>query len=429
MSASYDKLVAVLKSRLCDEQLDALGRIVFFIKRLREIRAAAFVQSVVLSRFRHGRAAFEQALQCYRQMTCSSIWRRPFQMRFKCPAAVKLFEQTFESLVEPWRRRAFTRGVRHPLARYVADVVIVDGTVVRVADSLRNVFRGTGKGGSAMIKAILAISGFGGLPLWAQLASGADNDNKFFPRLDLFARGTLFLFDKGFFVHDRLRAIQSAGHHFLCAMKRNSNPRIIRFVSGPRRARARFTASEKSMHLRDVLPRNARISSHWEFDVDVDGVVCRLVIVPGRNREARPYFTTLAREVFRPRDIVEIYRLRWQIELVFKELKQHLSLDTIPTSDRYAAQVFMWASLIALAISRCITCCLWPSECRVGLASARRPMLTSCALRCVAFLLPAMFRESHVAKHVAAAIRDQVNAARIGTRNDSFRALELSLAA
>jgi len=46
--------------------------------------------------------------------------------------------------------------------------------------------------------------------------------------------------------------------------------------------------------------------------------------------------------------IPELYRLRWQIELVNNELKQHLALESVPTKDPNAAQVFGWASLLAL---------------------------------------------------------------------------------
>ena len=121
------------------------------------------------------------------------------------------------------RRGADARRIRHPLARHVADVVVVDGTTIRLTDALRKVFPGVGKKGhgegASMLKVILSISAFGVIPLAAQLAKGTTSDNAFFPPLDRFVPGTLFLFDKGFFAHARLRAIQQRGHHFLCAMK------------------------------------------------------------------------------------------------------------------------------------------------------------------------------------------------------------------
>lgn len=437
MSVSYDKLVAVLKGRLSDEQLDALGRTVAFIVRLRAVRASAFVWSVVMSRFVPGAPGFEQARRWFVRLTGTSIWRRPFQKRFKAEAAVRLFQEAFEELVAPYRRRAQTRGIRHPLARFVADVVIVDGSTIRVADALRDVFGGVGRKGkksaAAMLKLILTISAFGAMPLVAQLVEGAAHDSKFFPRLDLFAPGTLFLFDKGFFAHARLRAIQGAGHHFLCAMKRSSNPRVTAVIVAPRRVRARFNPSHAGVPLRELLAKDARIASRFDLDVEVDGVACRLVIVPGRNRTQRAYYTTLSRDVFAPSAIAEAYRLRWQIELVFKELKQHLNLESIPTRDEFAAQVFVWASLIALVISRCVTAWLWPSPKLVGLASQRRPAMTSCALRSLASLLVYVLAEDGphywAARALEETIRSNVDATRTTTRIDSFARLETWLEA
>ena len=90
MSVRYDKLVRALKAVLPEETLSALGRAVAFIRRLREIRASIFVWSVVLSRFGSGLPAFEQARQWYRRLGGTEFWPRPFQMRFKSAAAVRL---------------------------------------------------------------------------------------------------------------------------------------------------------------------------------------------------------------------------------------------------------------------------------------------------------------------------------------------------
>jgi hypothetical protein len=76
-----------------------------------------------------------------------------------------------------------------------------------------------------------------------------------------------------------------------------------------------------------------------------------------------------------------LYRLRWQVELVFKELKQHLNLESVPTKDPQAAQVFVWASLIALALSRTVATWLTPLTSIAGLASPLRPAVLTRALR------------------------------------------------
>jgi hypothetical protein len=387
MCVRYDKLVPALKTLLPEERLGTLGRAVAFIRRLREIRASVFVWSVVLSRFGDGRPAFEQARQWYRRLVGTEVWPRPFQMRFKSTAAAHLFERAFENAVQGWRGK--TRS-RHPLARRFPDVAVIDSTVLQVSDELRSVFKGT-RAAVASLKALLTISVFGLVPLHAKVAPGNLHDMKLFPELDIFQAGTLLLFDKGFVAYERLAAISRASLHFLCPMRLNGNATIVSVRCAPKHVRDALRRSAGGVRLRKVLPEDKRIGKAWDVDVvltsgNVKGrrpiqTRCRLVIVPGPEQKQRPYLTTLSATEWAPRTLAETYRLRWQVELVFKELKQYLNLEALNSKDQHAVQVFTWASLIALAVSRTVTMWLCPVANLVGLASRVRPALMSRALR------------------------------------------------
>lgn len=50
---------------------------------------------------------------------------------------------------------------------------------------------------------------------------------------------------------------------------------------------------------------------------------------------------------FSPEDILQIYRFRWQIELVFKQLKSLLQLDELPAKNPELARTFLFAKLLA----------------------------------------------------------------------------------
>jgi hypothetical protein len=151
------------------------------------------------------------------------------------------------------------------------------------------------------------------------------------------------------------------------------------------------------------------------------------VIVPGPKRAQRPYLTNLKPSQWSPRALAELYRLRWQVELVFKELKQNLNLESLPSKDCHAVQVFTWASLLALAVSRTVASCLCPLPQLVGLAPGLRPALVTRALRStlrlLARALSAPPRRAHelleiFAEEVALEIR-----ARDRPREDSFQRL------
>jgi Transposase DDE domain len=57
------------------------------------------------------------------------------------------------------------------------------------------------------------------------------------------------------------------------------------------------------------------------------------------------------------RVIGQIYRLRWQIELIFKELKSFSGLHKFLTGNTNIVQGFVWAAFCALLIRRFIVGC------------------------------------------------------------------------
>jgi putative transposase len=396
MAERYDEFVPALKKLLPARSLGVLARAISFIRRLREVRASVFVWAVVLSRFGHGRPGFEQARQWYRRLSGKTLAPRPFHLRFKSPVTVTLFEQAFERAVRPWREHP--PKPKHHLGRWFPDVVAWDSTPIQVADALRRFYKGT-RHMKAALKAVLAVSVFGLRPLFARVEPGNAQDMALFPPWDIFQTGTLFLLDKGFASYRRLNELMDSGHHFVCPMRLDGNPIVLKAHRAPRHVRKALRRQPKGVPLRNLLKKDKRIAGSWDLDVRLipwgqnqtsakrHWIHARLVILPGPERKQRPYLTSLSPSAWTPTALRELYRLRWQVELVFKELKQHLSLEAMPTKNRYAVKVFVWASLIALALARTVASVARPNPDVVGLANPTRLMLLTRALRANARLL------------------------------------------
>jgi hypothetical protein len=382
MSARYDKLLRALKRALPAVDLEELGRSVRFIRRLRTVFASALVFALVMSRFSAEAPGFETGRQWLARLGSALVGRRPFQMRFKVPAVVALFEGAFDIAVRSWRR-----GTRfhHPLAKLFRDVVAIDSTIVALSDQLQSSFKGTGKkgdgSGKASLKVLLAMSVFGRLPLFAEVVAGSVHDANLFPSFKRFAETTLLLFDKGFFKADLIHQLVASHVEFLCPLPRRCNPTIVAVNRAPRVVRSALARQPDGVRLRELLDRRDNVRAVWDVLVRLkrNGPAVRMVVEPGRKLH-RPYVTSIAPETCRASSIAEIYRLRWQIELVFKELKQDLNLASVPTKDAHAAQAFVWASLIALAVSRVVCAAITPSF-EAGLLAHARPALVSRALR------------------------------------------------
>ncbi|SNR67762.1 Transposase DDE domain-containing protein [Halorubrum ezzemoulense] len=81
----------------------------------------------------------------------------------------------------------------------------------------------------------------------------------------------------------------------------------------------------------------------------------RFRVVGVRDEDADDYhlyMTNLAREVFFPADLAEIYRCRWEVELLFRELKTQYELDEFDTSDEHVVRILLYAALLSLLVIR-----------------------------------------------------------------------------
>jgi len=66
-------------------------------------------------------------------------------------------------------------------------------------------------------------------------------------------------------------------------------------------------------------------------------------------------FTTFPEEAFPPAAILEWYRLRWQVELVFKRFKSLAQLGHLPKQDERSAKAWLYGQLlVALLVEKLV---------------------------------------------------------------------------
>ena len=61
--------------------------------------------------------------------------------------------------------------------------------------------------------------------------------------------------------------------------------------------------------------------------------------------------TSLPTKGYQAKDILAVYRLRWQIELAFKRLKSLLHMDKLPTRTEQTSRSWLYAHLIVALLS------------------------------------------------------------------------------
>jgi hypothetical protein len=273
----------------------------------------------------------------------------PFQKRFKQASAAAFFRASLDRLVSSVVSAAGLE-LDGPLARF-EDVRIYDGTGQRVPPRGRSALPActTGKAGTKWImgysiKTGILEHGLGGAETAAELPTW----RKLVPQ---FARGVLYLFDLGYFERALFAEARDAGAHILMRLKSTAKVRVVGHVT----ANGFQLLPDWSLatYLNACSRRRGTV-----FDLDVlwgkgkDQIALRLVGLAHRSNRIRWYLTTVPRSTLSPHQVITAYRLRWLIELLFREIKQSTDLGRSFTADPHAIEALTYGAMLAHALVR-----------------------------------------------------------------------------
>jgi hypothetical protein len=101
-----------------------------------------------------------------------------------------------------------------------------------------------------------------------------------------------------------------------------------------------------------IPPNPTRSHKTWSLAKAIAWVPARAIAARTRTGEVIWILTTLNVAVLPAIAVLALYRLRWQIELLFKRLKSLLHLDTLPSRQGPTAKSWMLARLIAAALAQ-----------------------------------------------------------------------------
>ena len=175
--------------------------------------------------------------------------------------------------------------------------------------------------------------------------------------------GSVVLTDLGFYNHQGFTRIEENGGFFLSRLKGNANPVLIRSHL-VHRGRAIGLAVKRGS---EVAPRFDREALEAEVELSVqrrgyrgrhrgDTLRARLVAVwVEEHRQCHTYITNLPVDARSAEEVTELYRTRGSGELLFKEAKGSFHLDRVATGNRNVAESLIWASWLALLVSRRVT--------------------------------------------------------------------------
>jgi hypothetical protein len=162
--------------------------------------------------------------------------------------------------------------------------------------------------------------------------------------------------DRAYATARGLWAVQSAQAYVVARL----NPHTIR-VCDQQRQRISLQSREKQVpkvggvefNILVPIPPEKRTKTHkWGLTRAIAWVPARAVAARTREGAVIWLLTTLSVEQASWRELMRLYRLRWQIELFFKRLKSLLHLDALPSRQGPTAKSWMLARFLAAALAQ-----------------------------------------------------------------------------
>lgn len=237
-------------------------------------------------------------------------------------------------------------------------VLVPDTTVVTLYRSLIDAYPGSGDDhAGAKLHVIESVST--GLPTQFSITDARTHESTQLSTGQWLA-GSLLLYDQGFFDYRTMDLIDANDGWFVTRLKPNANPLIVEELRSWRGNAISLTGEKLHTVLddlhRDVIDVRAEVSfRRRSYNGSRSGATRTFRVVGVWNGETEKYHlyvTNLPVADYTASDIAQLYRARWEVELLFKELKSTYNLDQIPTSNPVAVEAMILVALISLVVSR-----------------------------------------------------------------------------
>ncbi len=252
------------------------------------------------------------------------------------------------------------RNLSKKLERF-QDVLIQDSTIVRLHSSLAEKFPAARtRKVAAGVKVSVLVSAVANGPKTVALYPEKTAEIKTL-KIGPWIKDRILLVDLGFYKTQLFARVAENGGYFVSRIRKNMDPVIVSIEEGiPNTKRKEFigkTVNECIEKLSgkdfDAIVKIAFKRRAYNGKQKNDEMKVRLVAVYNEEEEKyHIYITNIQKDVLNAKDIAKLYGARWDIELLFKELKSKYALDVLETKNVQVIEALIWTAMLTLIVSR-----------------------------------------------------------------------------
>ena len=346
------RLRETLKSIFPDRLLRALASESGFVQRARKVDPVSFFWALVLGFGVGSQRTIAGLRRVYIRSTGTTLVPSAFYDRFT-DRLVSYLQSAVEHLLSEFQASFSGIGERYSLFK---DLFITDSTVLKLHDALAKVFPGCRTNHSpaaAKLHVVMSVKGAGRSTV--ALTSERVHDSRKL-RIGPWVKDRLLLFDLGYYRYQLFSCIARNGGYFLTRVKENANPLVTEIFHGLPKTythcelqdilgcvRAPVIDAEVELQFQKRVYGGKRSTARERF---------RLVAIRDEEGKYHCYVTNIPVEILSAKEIENTYRARWEIELLFKELKSGYRLDHLDSKRVEVVQALIYSAILTLLVSR-----------------------------------------------------------------------------
>lgn len=250
----------------------------------------------------------------------------------------KVFESVYRSLYTRYKDELSSDSRKRQVPLWLKRLQIIDSTTISLFSNI--IFKGVGrhpksgkkKGG---IKVHTNIHANEGVPSDIKFTSAATNDS-FMLRPTNYNDGDILAIDRAYIDYSKFEELTKRGVIYVTKMKKNLvyeilTDKMYMTPDGLMELREQKVLFTKRVKEGECITHHARIVTYVNLGKKKPKLISLLTNDMDMSME----------------DIIAIYRKRWEIELLFKQLKQNFPLRYFYGESANAIKIQIWVTLIA----------------------------------------------------------------------------------
>jgi Transposase DDE domain len=368
MPACTRSAIAMLTDFFASDDIEATARRTGFVKRTSKITGKLFLALVTFGRWSDVKTTFAQLAAKVPQVGAHvAVSPEAIYQRMNTRAHAFLQEMIRHALAKV---QAIDKVCDDGLFTYFTKVYLVDSTGFGLPDILQDLFPGSG-GSAAKAGAKIQVAWDYKSSVFGHFALTPWNipDNKYVDTVIALAqKGILFLWDLGYFKIQAFARMVEAGAYFLSRLNHQTN--IYETVAGclipMELARFLNTVQGNSVEKDIFIGAKEQVGARL--------IACRVpeMSVNERRRTARKnakkkgytpshahltllawnlFITNVPRTIWKTETVIQVYPLRWQIEIIFKSWKSYLHLASVQTKKAATTLCYLYGRMLLILLN------------------------------------------------------------------------------